>query len=89
MIYSNSERNNVEIDRKELRSRALIVSGALDMTRLKRKLRRACMLVLIEGYANHEAAKKVGVSRQNVYRALKRLKPKLAEVEAHVRELVR
>jgi len=79
-------------ERRKLRARHLVVEAALDMTKLSAKLRRACMLVLVHGYTNAEAAHKIGLpgnsGRQNVFRALKRLKPKLAEVEAHIKELV-
>jgi len=80
-------------ERRKLRARHLVVEAALDMTKLSLKLRRACMLVLVHGYTNAEAAHKIGLpgnsGRQNVYRALKRLRPKLGEVEAHVKEIVR
>lgn len=77
------------IDRNALRARHLLVEAALDMTKLGRKLRRACMLVLVHGYSNAQAAQKVGGlkhGRQNVYRALKKVQPKLAEIEKYAKE---
>lgn len=71
------------ISHKE-KARQLIVSAALDMTRYKRKVKRACKLVLLYNHTQAEAAEKVGLRKQNVSRALVNLKPKLAEVEAYV-----
>ena len=45
-------------ERRKLRARHLVVEAALDMTKLSSKLRRACMLVLVHGYTNAEAAHK-------------------------------
>jgi DNA-directed RNA polymerase specialized sigma24 family protein len=68
-------------------ARRLTVDAALKMTRLKPAMRRAVRLVECEGVEPHEAAKAVGRSRQNVYRALLVVRPKLALVMAEVERL--
>lgn len=78
-------------------ARKLQVEAALLCTKLDFPARRAAMLVLVgfDDTGNQhrrwlekpltlaEAARKVGKQKQNIYRALKRVKAKLAEVEAH------
>lgn len=71
-------------DERQRRGRELMLEAALDLTRLKKKMRRACRLVELQGKQSHEAAAIVGVPRQHVYRALLVLRPKLAVVEQHV-----
>lgn len=75
-------------DPQQLKARQLMVEAALDLTKLGRKLRRACILVLVHGYTNAEAASKIGglkYGRQNVYRALKKVQPKLLEIEQYAK----
>lgn len=72
------------LNHTELKVQRLIVAAALDMTRLKPKARRACKGVLLHGQTYAQAGKLVGMAAQNVYRALKILKPKLAEVREYV-----
>lgn len=69
------------------RAQLLLVTGALDMTKIKGALRRACLLVLVHGKTQAEAARQVKRKRQNVYRAIRKLEPKLAEVKSYVESL--
>lgn len=62
-------------------ARKLLISAALDMTRLRRKMRVACMMVLLDERSQSEAARRVGRSRKTIHKALNRLKPKLEQVE--------
>lgn len=64
------------------RARVLLLLVAFRLTRLDAKMRAACRLVIIKGRAPVDAARKVEVQRQNVSRALRKLRPKLAEVRA-------
>lgn len=65
---------------RSIRARRLLVSAALDLTRNNALMRRACILVLVHGYGPTRAAAKVKATRQNVARAVRRLRPKLLEV---------
>lgn len=71
------------------KARSLIVSAAADMARLRRKMRRACMLVILDRMSFAEAAREVDRPRQNVYRAMLKIKPHLAEIEDYVARLER
>lgn len=66
--------------------RRLIVAAALDYTRLRRKMRRACRLILLHGKRPAEAARIVGANRQDVHRAMIRVREKLREVESYIGE---
>lgn len=66
---------------KASQARGLLVSAALDMTRLRRKMRLACVMVLVEGHTQAEAARRIGRSRKTVSKALRLLSPKLTEVQ--------
>lgn len=61
-----------------------LVEAALDLTRLKMPMRRACILVLVYGMRKSKAAALVGKPKQFVYRAMLILSPKLAEVKREV-----
>lgn len=63
-------------------AKRLLVDAALDMTRMKGPMRKACRLVLLDGVHQIKAAKMVKRDRRNVSRALATLKPRLAEVQA-------
>lgn len=64
---------------------ALYVEAALMLTKLDKKMRRAVKLVLVDGHDVSVAAAMVKRPRQNVYRALDAVRPKLSEVKAHGR----
>lgn len=63
----------------------LYIEAALMLTRLDRPMKRAVKLVLIDGISARTAATKVGRKRQNVYRALGKVRPKILEVKASVK----
>lgn len=66
-------------------ARAIMVEAALDLTRMKRKTRRACMLVLVEGEKPAAAAMATGQTRQHVHDSLVIARKRLAEVERESR----
>ena len=70
-------------------ARRLLISAALDMTRLHRKMRTACMMVLADGRTQAEAARRLGRSRKTVSKALRIVGPKLAEVQRAFEERAR
>lgn len=74
-----------ELTREQMlkRAEALYVEAALLLTRLDRKMQRAVKLVLVDGYKPVQAAAMVGRPRQNVHRALARVRERLAEVKAY------
>lgn len=76
-----------ELTTAQVRARRLLVDAALNMTRMKRQMKRACRLVLVQGYRPAEAARIVRLHRQHVYRAIKSVEPKLAEVTAYANKL--
>jgi DNA-directed RNA polymerase specialized sigma24 family protein len=65
-------------------ARHLIIEAALSMTKIGTKMRKACTLWYVDGLRPHQAAKVVNRPRQLVHRAIKTVKPHLAEVEAEV-----
>lgn len=65
---------------------ALYIEAALMLTKLDKKMRRAVKLVLVDKHEVSVAAAMVKRPRQNVYRALEKLRPKLEEVKAHGRD---
>jgi DNA-directed RNA polymerase specialized sigma24 family protein len=74
-------------EQNALRARRLMIDAALDMTRMKGKMRWACRLILLEGKTPTEAARRVGVRKQNVYRGMLRARAKLALVETEAAKL--
>lgn len=62
----------------------LKIEAALLLTRLKRPMKRAVMLVMVEGLTPSEAARKVKKPRQFVYRALRVVGPKLKAVQDYM-----
>lgn len=64
-----------------LRARALLIEAALDLTRMKGRMRWACRMVLLNGRTMQQAATRTGQKRQNVYKALLRARAKLALVQ--------
>lgn len=77
----------MENEDKEKQIRALIVSAALDLTRFSPNTRKAMELVLVDGMRQSDAARLCKMWRQDVYHALRRLRPKLNMVEAYVKQL--
>ena len=76
---------NLTADEMLFEARRIQIRCALDMTHLGRAMRRACLLVLLEHVKVSSAAKRVRKPRQNVYRALIAVRPKLAEIEAYIK----
>jgi len=68
---------------KKLKARWLMVEAAMDCTKMRTKMRRACRLVLVYDLAPVVAAKRIGVMRQDLHTALIRVRLKLALVEAY------
>lgn len=69
------------MNENEIRARGLLVDAALDLTRLRAKMRWACRLVLLQGKRPSEAARRVGAKKQNVYKALLKARAKMAVVQ--------
>lgn len=65
-------------------AKTLVVEAALSLTRLKGKMRKACILWYVEGLAPAAAATAVKKPRQHVHRAITALRPRLEEVLAEV-----
>lgn len=65
----------------------LMVEAALDLTRLKSKMRRACLMVLVDGVKVPDVARQVKVPRQTIHRALITARVRLAEVKAYMETL--
>lgn len=67
--------------------RRALVEAAVDLTRLRTVARKAVLLVLVEGYRQIDAAKKLKCKKQHVNTALRIVRPKLAEVEDYFASL--
>lgn len=69
------------------RAFAMMVNAAIRCTRIRTpELKDACRLVLINEKPQSDAARACGVTRQDVYRALKAVRPKLAEIQKYVEQ---
>lgn len=68
-------------DQMRKEAERLFLEAALTMTRLDRKMKKAVRLVLINGHTLTEAARLVARPRQNVYRAVNRVRPLIATVK--------
>lgn len=74
-------KRDLDPNNAEIRARALLLDAALDLTRLKGKMRWACRLVLLQGRTPSEAARRVSDHRQNVYKALLKVRAKMLIVQ--------
>lgn len=68
------------------KAEGLYLDAAFMLTKLDAKMRKAVRLVILDNVAPADAARQVRRPRQNVYRALLRVRPKLAAVKAHQTE---
>lgn len=74
---------------KTREARRLLISAALDLTKLRRKMRTACIMVLLDGRTQSEAARRIQRSRKTVSKALAAVRPKLDEVQRAFDEAAR
>jgi DNA-directed RNA polymerase specialized sigma24 family protein len=69
--------------------RRQLVNTALDLTRLRKKARRAVLLVIVDDKRQVDAAKELRCAKQFVNTALRIVRPKLKEVEDYFKSLGR
>ncbi|MDH4172119.1 MAG: hypothetical protein OEW90_01840 [Betaproteobacteria bacterium] len=67
--------------------RRQLVDTALNLTRLRKKARRAVLAVLVDDKRQVDVAKELRCAKQFVNTALRVVKPKLKEVESYFNSL--